>query len=379
MTASPPINAIEKERRKAVLVAAPLLSICALGGLWVIMRGGGYFAWEPWMFSVGAALSILVGLTVLLRPKTTSTAATVLVTVVYALILGRIATLFASGAFLPGGALADQSMFISIFAYIPMVYMGVYLMQDPKIGLRISVSFWVFYLLFLGYYGWEIWQINPNREGLDHLLIYSLIAHPTVLFMMTVVPHYSAALEESQSNLLASEEDRRGLARAALTDSLTGLPNRRFFDDYLVNAWRESLGSAQPLGLLMVDVDRFKAYNDLAGHQKGDQCLRRVAQAMRACLPSTAKIARYGGEEFVVVAPNISQPELQVLAEKVRFSVSHMELVHPAPYVPIVTVSVGAARIVASPELNVRTLIATADSALYRAKETGRNRCELAA
>lgn len=174
------------------------------------------------------------------------------------------------------------------------------------------------------------------------------------------------------------------LAKVATTDPLTGVPNRRAFDAFLAESWSRSVGERRPLGLIMLDIDWFKRYNDLHGHQAGDRCLMSVAQAAQACLRRTGDlVARLGGEEFAVVMVDADALAVAAAAERIRQAVSQLALPHGASPFQVVTVSVGVAAldhegpgcVHASPQ----ALVGAADEALYQAKQRGRNRVANAA
>ena len=167
------------------------------------------------------------------------------------------------------------------------------------------------------------------------------------------------------------------LEQLATRDGLTGLANRRCFDDTLKAEWARALRQRQPLSLLMVDVDNFKAYNDANGHIGGDECLKRIATAVASEMRANDLVARYGGEEFAVILPNQSLKGAAIVAERVRSRVEKLGL--PNGQVPgeLVTVSIGAATALVAPDNNACELVATADAALYRAKHMGRNRISL--
>jgi diguanylate cyclase (GGDEF)-like protein len=172
------------------------------------------------------------------------------------------------------------------------------------------------------------------------------------------------------------EERRRAeriLTRAASTDPLTELLNRRVFFDLAEKAFAEALRCAQPLALLLIDLDHFKAVNDQFGHQVGDQALALAAQRLRANLRADDIIARYGGEEFIALLPNIWRAEALQLADRLRASVA-MEPVRARNVQVPVTMSLGVACLDPSdPPESLDQLIAQADQALYAAKRQGRN------
>ncbi len=177
------------------------------------------------------------------------------------------------------------------------------------------------------------------------------------------------------------EEANRLLRGQAMQDPLTGLANRRHIDEALGTEFRRSQRLQLPLGILMLDIDRFKALNDTNGHPAGDICIRAVADAIRAVLRRPSDLAgRYGGEEFAILLPNTDEAGVAVTAERVRRGVQELGLVHPGSEFGIVTISVGGAAIM-PPIGNIgpAAFVEAADAALYAAKRGGRNCIRLAA
>lgn len=165
------------------------------------------------------------------------------------------------------------------------------------------------------------------------------------------------------------------LRRLSLVDGLTGVANRRAFDEFVDRAWRQVRREQAPLSLLLMDVDYFKPFNDHYGHQAGDACLTRVAGALAAVVRRPGDlVARYGGEEFAIVLTGTDAGGAAAVAEAARASVAALGLSHVASSVSShVTVSIGAATMRGGSE-TVAALIAAADRALYAAKRAGRNR-----
>lgn len=180
------------------------------------------------------------------------------------------------------------------------------------------------------------------------------------------------ALRVSQQQLL---DTNLVLQRLMNSDGLTGLSNRRHFDEYLELEWRRSTREQTQISLLMIDVDYFKAYNDAFGHLEGDEALRQVAKAIRANSSRPSDLpARYGGEEFALVLPNTSPGGARLLAEKLRQTIASMNIPHVAPNQgSSLTVSIGLATVVPQVGSHSRQLIQTADQGLYAAKHNGRN------
>lgn len=170
------------------------------------------------------------------------------------------------------------------------------------------------------------------------------------------------------------------LREQANLDGLTGIANRRIFDVKLDEECRRHRRYGVPLALAMIDVDRFKQYNDLYGHQEGDACLRQVAQTIHDCARRPGEIAaRYGGEEFALLLPHTDRAEAMALALACIEAVEDAALPHPdSPLAPHVTLSVGVASAVGAGAPSPAPLLDAADSAMYAAKRAGRRRAVMA-
>jgi len=185
------------------------------------------------------------------------------------------------------------------------------------------------------------------------------------------------ALTRSQ---FALREANAKLKQLSMQDALTGLPNRRQFDQTLDMEWHRALRNQRPLSLLILDVDYFKALNDLQGHQAGDLCLQRIARALHSSLRRAGEVAaRYGGEEFAAILPDADIFTAASVAETMRQEVLALQIRHQSSLVErSVTISVGVATMYPVADQPPAELIAAADEALYRAKRNGRNRVESA-
>lgn len=214
----------------------------------------------------------------------------------------------------------------------------------------------------------------------------SLIATDLAVAAATIV--FSLMLEQRDRSVFlirTADSIRRAdlatrnttLLAASQTDALTGVGNRRAFDDALCAAWESCLRAGQPLGLLMMDIDHFKAYNDHYGHQGGDQCLARVAALAQTQIRAIDLLARYGGEEFGVVMVGASAIVVNMIAERVRAQIELAQLPH-AGIAGQVTLSIGAASMVPRMQNAQRQLVERADHCLYEAKRAGRNRVSCA-
>ncbi|OCC16400.1 Two-component response regulator [Dissulfuribacter thermophilus] len=167
------------------------------------------------------------------------------------------------------------------------------------------------------------------------------------------------------------------LRRQAVFDSLTGVPNRNSLFRRLVEEYRRCQRYSQPLSVIMCDVDDFKAYNDVYGHVKGDECLKKVAQTIRSSLKRPGDFcARYGGEEFVVLLPDTSLEGALHVAERIRANVEKMAIPHIKSPIQVVTISLGVAAAECNTSISHYELIKRADIALYLAKQQGKNQIQ---
>lgn len=190
-----------------------------------------------------------------------------------------------------------------------------------------------------------------------------------------VVVSDATAIKEAEVELLGLTAQLRMLAN---TDGLTGLSNRRAFDQVLALEMAKCQQSSKDLALLMIDVDRFKAYNDLYGHPAGDHCLRRIGQCLSSIVTRNGEVAaRYGGEEFAVILPGSDAGQANRLAEHVMAALAELAILHQGNNKGVVSVSIGIASAKTLGD-EVEHLLARADGALYRAKANGRDRIEIA-
>jgi diguanylate cyclase (GGDEF)-like protein len=183
-------------------------------------------------------------------------------------------------------------------------------------------------------------------------------------------------IEELQGQAL--EAATRKLHELSVLDPLTGIPNRRLFEEDMSRVWHESMKARRSVAMLIIDVDFFKRYNDGYGHPQGDRCLKQVATAISETTKAAqGLVARLGGEEFGVLLPGADTLQAVQLGERICQAVRQLALEHLYSQVPgqaIVTVSVGASAMRAQREQAPNTLFESSDDALYRAKHDGRDR-----
>ncbi len=231
--------------------------------------------------------------------------------------------------------------------------------------------------------------VAQSKAGIDHEADYrALTKDGSYVWLRDVVHVVRTAAGEVEALIgfmfdiseRKQTEDRllsmqRELEDLSFKDGLTGVANRRRFDAILATEWAAARRTQRPLSLIMIDIDFFKQYNDQFGHLRGDECLRRVASALKAGASRPRDfLARYGGEEFVFVLPETDEQGAMHLAARCRDAVAAQALVHPSSTVsPVVTLSIGVGTIVPTADHDPARFVEQVDRRLYRAKDNGRN------
>lgn len=174
---------------------------------------------------------------------------------------------------------------------------------------------------------------------------------------------------------LANVKEHRRLSSLSMTDGLTQIANRRYFDEFYSAEWRRACREQGSLGLIMMDIDHFKAFNDHYGHLQGDECLTSVAQQLKAAVQRPRDfVARFGGEEFIVLLPSIQAEGVRVVAERLQQVLANLKIPHAYSSAgQHVSLSMGLAWCEPDNDFRPDQLVAAADEALYSAKENGRN------
>ncbi|WP_281556770.1 diguanylate cyclase [Thalassomonas sp. RHCl1] len=193
------------------------------------------------------------------------------------------------------------------------------------------------------------------------------------------IDEFNTATEQFNRLVELANNQQQLLIELSLVDSLTGIANRRAFEDHVQKQWQQMQRTRSPLALIMCDIDHFKQYNDLSGHQEGDLALTRIALAIDSCIHrSHDMVARYGGEEFVIVLSHTNRSGAEHICKKMLAAVAKLAIPHPMNTGKIVSVSIGAALWEDFSQLplalDYRYLLKQADQALYEAKSAGRGR-----
>ncbi|UGQ48355.1 diguanylate cyclase domain-containing protein [Massilia endophytica] len=193
-------------------------------------------------------------------------------------------------------------------------------------------------------------------------------------------PFNVAVVKARVRTQLTLKRQADAMRELSLTDSLTGVSNRRSFSDTLDSEWRSCMRAGTPLSLVLIDIDHFKLYNDSYGHQAGDSCLQQVAAAMQRCAQRPHDmLARYGGEEFALLLPQVDASGAETVARRLLEEVATLALPHRnSPTSDHVTISMGVVCMQPGADNTSAQLVRAADTLLYEAKESGRNRYRIA-
>lgn len=232
--------------------------------------------------------------------------------------------------------------------------------------------------------------VNDQRDltpfGLDEFATILIPVFITFWLILIGVGGYVNFVMESafrrdyiNNRILSLEAERlnymmRLLKNLSTTDGLTGLINRREFEENLKESWQQAQIQNTPISLLMLDVDFFKQYNDYYGHQAGDRCLQSIAATLfNSCMSKQSVCARYGGEEFIVILPNTSKQQALEMAEDIRLAILEQAIVHAGSPMQVCTLSIGVSTGGHKDYNSAALLLKQADDKLYKAKQQGRN------
>lgn len=232
--------------------------------------------------------------------------------------------------------------------------------------------------------------VSQSREGCDHEADYRALTQDGRYVWIRDVVHVVrdadgevdslvgfmfdiSERKETEQKLIALQKE---LETLSFKDGLTGVANRRMFDSILETEWTHARRNSQPLSLILIDIDYFKQYNDHYGHIQGDDCLKRVGQALNsAATRARDLLARFGGEEFALILPETDAAAAKVVAERCRSLIFKEQIPHPtSPVGQILTVSLGVGTLIPGHQDQPLAFIEAVDRQLYQAKQAGRNR-----
>jgi diguanylate cyclase (GGDEF)-like protein len=224
--------------------------------------------------------------------------------------------------------------------------------------------------------GYEVGAVDYLFKPIEPVILQSKVKVFVDLYnQKKLVEEQAELLELKIKELFELKDKNLELENLTISDGLTGISNRRYFDDYIAKGWKNCLRSGKPISLIMADIDFFKAYNDNYGHLKGDECLVEVARAIASNANRPMDFAaRYGGEEFAVVLFETDKAGAMNVAEKIRKDIEALMLKHEYSGIsPYVTLSLGVTKMIPMQAVSIQEFINNADKGLYKAKSSGRN------
>ncbi len=283
----------------------------------------------------------------------------------------------------PAGTLVIRKDFHDFYQLF-LMFMGIYGLALVAVVLMLAMVYWCM----------GRWIISPlqafsdalNSKSVEPLFKY-IETHNEMGRLAHLIIEFFRQRQMLETEVNAKEQvvdslsqANRELYESAHRDGLTGLSNRRCYDEYLLAVWERATLAHGMVAIILFDVDDFKRYNDTYGHPQGDACLKKLADIAQTVVQREGDLlARYGGEEFVVVLPNTSEDGAFALAQRIHDAIGDAHIPHQTSRAaPCVTVSMGVAALKANRTRNREVLLAKADLALYQAKANGRNRVEKA-
>ncbi|PEL08352.1 GGDEF domain-containing protein [Bacillus sp. AFS017336] len=264
----------------------------------------------------------------------------------------------------------NLTFLVDFFSLFSILIIGIWMNKTKwKEKNRIAIIFpFIVILKICGFYLLDKWIYPPigaiDLQRLIHTICYWMIMFVPALLLSI---HIANQTRNTQSKL-------KKLENMASIDGLTGLYNRRYFDEKLLKTAHDSYRSSREMTLLMIDVDYFKKYNDFYGHPQGDECLRKIAFILQlevAC--KSGLCARYGGEEFSILLPKSTLEDASIIANRLCHLIKNLEIEHEQSDKKIVTLSIGLASLKATNSQDYQKLIKKADLALYKSKHNGRD------
>lgn len=228
--------------------------------------------------------------------------------------------------------------------------------------------------------GYEVGAVDFLTKPIEPVILRSKVRVFLELYQQKkLLVKQTEMLESNVKELLKLKEINCQLESLSSLDGLTGIPNRRHFDQSIKTYWKNAMREQQPLSLVMIDIDSFKAYNDTYGHLQGDDCLILVAKTLASNVNRPNDfVARYGGEEFIAVLPHSDKKGAFKVAERMRKSIEKLAVKHHTSCVSdCVTISLGVSEIIPQASDSIADFINNGDNALYLAKQLGRNKVHM--
>lgn len=261
----------------------------------------------------------------------------------------------------------DSDLFRPIFAFIPFLYLACVALLPAQRGILLSWAIFAGQLAITLPSLWLHGGENLSHDGAVALLVWLILANPLFILLLGALPRYESALSESQ-------RVAQDLAQMAYHDPLTGLHNRRYFDDQILRECERARRNKHPVSLILVDLDHFKLFNDHYGHAAGDECLVELAAMISQSLRRPGDlVVRYGGEEFAAILPETDVNGAMHVAQRIIDTVRAARLPHAGSPEGIVTASAGVTTADDQAPAYPSMMFDEADQALYGVKSAGRN------
>ena len=345
-----------------VLLAPGLAALPAAGFLNLLTGAPAWPVFRTWYLADAIGIALVTPLMLSVRQRELAT------------LFGRQAIFKTLGILILTAAVTAavfaQSAYPLLFVLFPVLMWAIFELGFTGTAIAIFISAIIAIMFTVAGHG-PMMMINGLTPA-ERILFLQI----TIVTALMVALPVALILAERERLRSALEKANDVLHSLAMTDGLTGLANRRHFDEMIDREWRRTARESGVLSLLLLDIDHFKLYNDCYGHQSGDECLQKIAQLLIQMMRRSGDIyARYGGEEFAVILPNADAEKAARMAEAIRAAIEALDIRHAQADRGKVTVSIGVACVrPRGSGARAADLIESADRALYEAKRGGRNR-----
>ncbi|MDD9892459.1 MAG: GGDEF domain-containing protein [Gammaproteobacteria bacterium] len=358
-----------KERRRVLLIVIPLCVFLCVFGAVTIVSNPVYRVGAEYLYYFAIAVLVLVWVRVVqIRHRVTRWALAGYAVLAF-LLMVRMHMLLGTTLVSPD---SNRSVFDGVLACAPVLYIAAFLVLPKQQAIYCAFGSWVLILALTTWHMIPLVKEPDWRIGVDDTLVYTYAVSPIFIGMCWLFASYQTALHESEQRIRAHDYALQRAEKAALLDALTGIPNRRAYEENVPFQWDALAAENEQAAFLLVDVDWFKNFNDEFGHQQGDRVLQRIAAAVAEISDEHGIAYRYGGEEFAVLLPEVSKEQAREIANQIRLAISDLALFLKDK--KRVTVSVGVAHSENCANESARAALRRADMAMFQAKSAGRNR-----
>lgn len=358
-----------KERRRVLLILIPLCIVLCVFAAIIVASNHVYRDGAEYVYYFAISVLVFVWVRVFLVRHRVTRWALIGYIVLVLLLASRVHTLLGTALVAPD---SNRSLFDGVLACAPIVYITAFLVLPKRQAVYCAFGSWLLILALTMWHLAPLIQEPEWRIGVDDTLLYTFAVSPIFIGMCWLFASYQTALQESEQRIRAHDYALQRAEKAALLDALTGIPNRRAYEENVPFQWDALAAENEQAAFLLVDVDWFKNFNDEFGHQQGDRVLQRIATAIAELSDELGIAYRYGGEEFAVLLPEVSKEQAREIANQIRLAVSDLALFLKDK--KRVTVSVGVAHSENCANESARAALRRADMAMFQAKSAGRNR-----